>query len=98
MNGWNIPEPTVPHWLPKFALGEMTGQPMKGANVPIPSGQMWSQTPWSQKMGLSSYINRWAGTVPGLVASYQDLVDRMQMMLPRRAPMGAARWGAARQW
>jgi len=94
---WNTGAPS-PYWLPKFAPGEVSGQPTQGFAVPTPSGQTWSQTPWSHKEGLRGYINRYAGSVPGMIASYQDMLDRMYMMLPRRAPTGAARWGTARQW
>lgn len=97
MPNWNVGAST-PYWLPKFAPGEVSGQPTQGFPVPIPSGQMWSQTPYSQRMGLGAYINRYAGSVPGMVAAYQDMVDRMRMMFPKRAPAGAARWGTARQW
>jgi hypothetical protein len=89
---------TTPWWLPKFAQGEVAGQPMQGYPVKIPSGQLWSRTPYSQRMGLQSYINRYAGSVPGMIADYQDLIDRLTMMLPRRAPTRAARWMIPRQW
>jgi hypothetical protein len=91
-NASTYTEPTSPYWLPKFAPGEVENQPMQGFNVPIPSWQMWNKTPSSQRAGLGSYINRWAGTVPGMVASYQDMLDRMLMMLPGNAPSGAGRW------
>lgn len=97
MANWNMEAPT-PYWLPQFAPGEVAGQPMKGRAVTTPSGQLWSRTPWSQRLGLESYINRWAGSVPGMVAAYQDMLDRMTMMLPRRAPTGAARWTLPRQY
>jgi len=84
--------PPTPYWLPQFAPGEVENEPMQGFNVPIPSGQLWGKTTSSQKAGLSSYINRWSGTVAGMVASYQDMIDRMLMMLPRNAPSGAGRW------
>jgi len=98
-NSWTVPsEASSPYWLPKFAPGEIAGQPMKGFAVPTPSGQMWSATPSSQKSGMEGYINRWAGSVAGMVASYQDMVDRIFRMLPKRSPYSAARWGTARQW
>jgi hypothetical protein len=84
--------PPTPYWLPQFAPGEVENEPMQGYNVPIPSMQMWNKTPSSQKAGLGSYINRWAGSVPGMVASYQDMIDRMIMMLPKSSPSGAGRW------
>jgi hypothetical protein len=97
-NSWTIGSPNTPYWLPQFAQGEVAGQPMKGYPVTTPSGQMWNRTPWSQKQGLQSYINRYAGSVPGMVAAYEDLVNKIYMMLPRRAPTGAASWATPRQW
>ena len=90
--------PPAPYWLPKYAPGEQAWQPMKGYPVQIPSGQTWSRTPWSQRMGLESYINRYAGTVPGMIASYQDLVEIILGRQPKKAPSGAARWYMGRTW
>lgn len=89
--------PPTPHWLPKFAPGETAWEPMKGFPAKIPSGQMWGRTPPSHRAGLESYINRYAGMVPGMIASYQDMVAIMLGMQPRRAPSGAARW-ARQAW
>ena len=89
--------PPTPYWLPQFAPGETAWEPMKGFPVKIPSGQLWGRTPSSQKGGLKSYINRYAGTVPGMVASYEDMIDRMLMMLPKRSPTRAGRWQPFRQ-
>lgn len=94
---WNT-APTVPYWLPQFAPGEMAGTPMQGFAVKIPSGSLWSKTPWSQQQGLEAYINRWAGSVPGMIAAYQDLLDRMYAMFPQRAPSRATRWATPIQW
>jgi hypothetical protein len=94
---WNA-SPLSPYWLPQFAKGEVAGLPTQGYPVTTPSGQLWSRTPWSQKEGLRGYINRYAGSVPGMVAAYEDLVNKIYMMLPRRAPSQAAGWSTARQW
>jgi hypothetical protein len=94
LNSNNSPTPS---WLTKFAPGEKAWEPMKGFRVPVPSGQLWNQTPSSQKAGLQSYINRFSGTVPGMVASYQDLIDRMLTMLPKSSPPRAGRWEPFRQ-
>jgi hypothetical protein len=91
-------EPNVPWWLPKYAQGEVAGTPMRGYPVSIPSGQLWYRTPSSQREGLEAYINRYAGSVPGMVAAYQDLLDKMYLMLPRRSPTTATQWTTARQW
>lgn len=93
----NTPAPPTPSWLPEFAPGEVAWEPMKGFPVKIPSGELWRKTPSSQRAGLGAYISRYAGTVPGMVASYQDLIDRMIMMFPKRAPSRAGRWAPFRQ-
>ena len=90
--------PPAPHWLPQFAPGEVVGQPIQGFPVKTPSGQLWSRTPWSHRQGLSAYIDRYAGVVPGMVAHYQDMLDRIERMRLRRHPMGAGRWAIPRQW
>ena len=97
-NTWSASSPETPWWLPQFAQGEVAGQPTQGFPVTTPSGQLWSRTPYSQKMGLQSYINRYAGSVPGMVAAYEDLVNKIYMMLPKSAPSGAASWTTASQW
>lgn len=93
-----MPNATVPYWLPQFAPGEKEGASMQGFAVKTPSGQLWSKTPTSQRGGLESYINRYAGSVPGMIAAYQDLLDRMVMMFPQRAPSRATRWSIPIQW
>lgn len=93
---WTTPPPT-PYWLPAFSPGQVAGQPMQKLPTPVPSGQLWGRTPWSQREGLRSYVEWGAGT-PGLPAAYQDLIDRMYMMLPQRSPTRAARWSIPRQW
>jgi hypothetical protein len=82
---------TTPHWLPSFVPGLAENQPMQKLPVKIPSGQLWSRTPWSQRMGLQSYIN-WAAGTPGVIAAYEDMLDILTGMLPRSSPSRAARW------
>lgn len=89
--------PPTPYWLPSFSPRQTEGQPMGKYPVKIPSGQLWSKTPWSQRGGLESYIN-WAAGTPGVIAAYQDMLDRMMMMLPQRSPSRAGRWAVPRQW
>jgi len=93
----NTQSPPTPYWLPEFAPGETAWEPMKGFPVKIPSGQQWARTPSSQRGGLQSYINRYAGTRAGMVASYQDMIDRMMMMFPKNAPSRAGRWAPFKQ-
>ena len=93
---WTTPPPT-PYWLTAFSPEQIVGQPIQKLPVKVPSGQLWGRTPWSQQQGLESYIEYAAGT-PGVIASYQDLIDRMYMMRIRNAPTRAARWAIPRQW
>lgn len=85
--------PPAPYWLPRFAPGQVTGQPITRQQIPIPSAQQWRRTPWSVQQGLGSYTE-WAGLTP-----LQDLLDYMNMMLPR-TPSGASypRWTPFRRY
>lgn len=89
--------PPTPHWLPQFAPGETAWEPMKGFPAKVASGQLWGKTPWSHKMGLQAYINRYAGTVPGMIAAFEDYLDAIMGMQVRRAPSRAGRWMPARR-
>jgi hypothetical protein len=89
--------PPTPYWLPSFSPMQVENQPIGKYPVKIPSFQLWGKTPYSQRMGLSSYIDYAAGT-PGIIAAYQDMLDRMEMMRLTNAPSRAARWSIPRQW
>jgi hypothetical protein len=89
--------PIVPYWLPTYAPGEEAWGHMQGYPVKTPSGQLWNKTLPSWKSGLQSYINYWAGRVPGMVASYEDLLSKITRMLPQRSPSRAGYWGAYSQ-
>ena len=88
--------PPTPYWLPAFSPGQVANQPMQKLPVKIPSGQQWARTPYSHRMGLGSYIDYAAGT-PGVIASYNDFLDALLGMLPKRAPQRAGRWSVPRQ-
>ncbi|MCJ7828242.1 MAG: hypothetical protein MUP81_00680 [Dehalococcoidia bacterium] len=99
---WNIDTttgttPPTPYWLPWFSPGQVENQPLQFLPVKLPGGKLWSQTPWSQKAGLESYINWGAGRVPGMIAAYQDMVDRMYMMFPKKSPSRATYWATPTQ-
>ena len=93
--------PSVPSWLPQFApgVGKLTPAGTELTKVPIkvPSGQLWSRTPWSVQQGLAGYAD-WAMGAPG-VMSYEDLMAQQAMMQPV-TPAGVTNpyYRPRRQW
>ena len=84
--------PSAPAWLQQFTPGQTAGQPITKGVVTQPSMQQWASTPWSQRQGLSGYMD-WAGQ-----QSYRDMLDRMAMALPETPRgAGATRWSPAAQ-
>jgi len=90
--GYSTPEvrppgPPAPAWLPAFAPGQVTGQPITKTQIPTPSAQLWGNTPWSAREGLGGYTE-WAGGRPMV-----DILEHMAQMIPS-APRGAGtqRW------
>jgi len=100
-DNWQFPSgvsnPTTPYWLPYYSPGQISGQAMQMLPTKVPSLQQWGKTNASWKSGLSSYIDRAAGT-PGNIASYEDLLSLMERMRLRRSPSRAAQWYPAQQW
>ena len=92
VTGTPIGTPEAPEWLSKFVPGQTAGQPISKGRTTTPSGQQWTQTPWSQREGLRGYTE-WAGYRP-----FQDILEQMAMMAPR-TPTGAGRtqWKPATQ-
>lgn len=84
--------PPTPDWLPSFAPSQTAGTPVSKGQVVTPSGQQWSQTPWSVREGLRGYMG-WSGG-----KSYQDMLEKMAMTQPN-TPYGAGRtsWSPATQ-
>jgi hypothetical protein len=52
------------------------------SEAPIPSGQMWSRTPWSEREGYAGYLD-WRGGEP-----LADVLNKMAMM-QTNTPIGA---------
>jgi len=76
--------PPSPEWLPRFAETQVAGEPITKGRTTTPSGQQWTQTPWSVREGLRGYTE-FAGFRP-----YQDILEHMAQMAPR-TPVGAGR-------
>ena len=77
--------PPAPAWLSKFAPGQVAGQPITKEQIPTPSGQLLSKTPWSTMEGMRGYA-QWTGGRP-----WQDIMEHAEMMQPR-TPAGAGRF------
>ena len=93
---WAAARPTgylkAPDWLSQFVPSQTAGTRLTRGQIPTPSGQQWSQTPWSVREGLRGYTE-WAGRRP-----YMDIMEHMEMMQPVE-PLGGKyrRWSPASQ-
>jgi hypothetical protein len=84
--------PIAPSWLTQYVPNLEAWEPMTPQPIKVASGQLWNRTPSSHKSGIESYINWASGRVGGIVASYQDYVDAILGMLPKRSPTRAGYW------
>ncbi len=83
--------PPAPFWLPAFASQQVAGKPITKQQIPTPSGQLLTSSPWSVLQGVSGYANYAGGR------TWQDILDEAAMMQPA-TPIGAGRtsWSPAR--
>lgn len=87
--------PPTPGWLPKFAPSLTAGQEINPSRVLLASGQLWNQTPWSQRQGLGGYLKYNAG-YNGSPTNLTDYEDYIKRNLPQR--YNAAGMRAAGTW
>ena len=83
--------PPAPSWLPRFAPGQVAGQPITREPIPPPSLQQLAILPQVEREMLMGYA-QYAGQSP------QNIMERLAMMKPA-SPVGAgaSRWTPARQ-
>lgn len=80
--------PPAPEWLPTFVPQLTAGEPIEPYPITTPSGQLWSQTPYSVRQGLAGYAD-WAGYRP-----IEDVLEHLYMMQPKDVTP-VRRWTAA---
>lgn len=82
--------PPTPPWLESLGFGLTAGQPITRVPQLTPSAQQWARLPWSQRQGLRGF-SEWSGQ------SWEDMLSRMEQMLPEQPFFGSTRWTPSRQ-
>ncbi len=94
LQGWRRAQlPPTPEWMPSYVPGLEAGEPITKERARVASGQLWGQTPWSQRQMLGGYL-QWASPYgPPTLTDYEQMVESM---LPQKAEK-TPRWISALQ-